>query len=166
MLVCSLPLHGQEGDLLQYLQQYEGSWAGHFSIHSTANGYTESFPVEQRYWWEGEVLYGRAVSTRADGVETATSKTWVEGGKYIAEITRGAVKEAYFGVLHDRGVLWLSTNLARANDYQMRELFLPQEQQGRPRKMRIEGFDTYVYAKGLAHLIVKGELTLKPEEAK
>ena len=147
--------------MLDYLKNYEGRWTGDFSIHSTANGFTEIFAVEQRYWWKDEVLHGEAVSERKSGKVKATSRTWVEGEKLITEIKRGATKEAFFGVLHDGVLLWLPVNMERANDYQIREAFSGEEEGSR--KLRIEGFDTYVYAKGLAHLIFKGELTLQAE---
>lgn len=161
VLLLLLPVALFANDLLDYLQAYEGRWIGHFSIHSTANGYTESFPVEQRYWWKAEVLHGLAVSQRDGGLKVATSKTWLEDKKLITEVTRGQTKETFYGVLHDEGLLWLPTDLRRANDYQMREFLV--EEEGGGKKMKVEGFDTYVYDGGIAHIIIKGELTLQPE---
>lgn len=165
LIACQLPVHASEGDLLAYLKNYEGRWVGDYSIHSTANGYTESFSVEKRYWWKGEVLHGLAVSIRKSGMVTATSKTWVKGEKLIAEIKRGKATEMFYGVLHDGGLLWVPADMQRANDYQIHDSFV--EKDGHPKEMIIEGFDTYIYGKGLAHLVYKGEFTLQPaEEAK
>jgi len=146
--------------LLEYLRNYEGRWTGRFSIHSTANGFTESFPVEQRYWWKGEVLHGLSVSDRDAGMDFATSKTWVDGKKLITEVKRGETKEVFYGVLHEGTLLWLPEDMRRANDYQMRESFT--EEEGRE-KMLFEGFDTYVFGEGLAHIIIKGELILQAD---
>lgn len=160
LLLCA-PLALFADELLDHLRVYEGRWLGNFTIHSTANGYTESFPVEQQYWWKGEILHGVLVSERDSGMETATSKTWKEGDKLIAEVVRGSDRATYFGVLHDGGLLWLSSDLQRVNDYQMREVILRKE--GEPTRLKIEGFDTYVYGDGLAHIIFKGELTYEPK---
>lgn len=157
LFVYLLPAYASGNDLLDYLQGYEGRWVGDYSLHSTANGFTEIFAVEQRYWWKDEVLHGSAVSRRGSGMVKATSKTWVEGEKLVTEVTRGKSKEAFYGVPLDGGLLWLPADMRRANDYQMRESFARGE--AGERKMRIEGFDTYVYAEGLAHIIIKGELT-------
>ncbi|MFU8847688.1 MAG: hypothetical protein ACNA77_03080 [Opitutales bacterium] len=154
------PLALSANELRDYLQQYEGRWVGQFSIHSTANGYTESFPVEQRYWWKDEVLHGLAVLDRKSGIETTTSKTWVEGEKFISEVKRGKTVEAFFGVLHDGVLLWLPTDMGRANDYQIREFFVVEEGL---RKLKVEGFDTYVFGEGLAHIIFKGKLQRQRE---
>jgi len=160
LFVCLLPAYALGNDLLQYLQNYEGRWGGQFSIHSTANGFTESFSVEQRYWWKGEVLHGLSVSERDAGMDYATSKTWVDGKKLITEIKRGEKKEVFYGVLHEGGLLWLPKDMRRANDYQMRESFIQKEGL---KKMLFEGFDTYVFGDGLAHIIIKGELTRQAE---
>lgn len=148
--------------MLDYLQGYEGRWFGDYSIHSTANGYTEKFTVEQRYWWKDKVLHGLAVYERDGKMVTATSKTWLDGKKLISEVQRDKAKEIYYGVLHDGGLLWIFSDMRRANDYQMREVLT--EKEGSPRKMKIEGFDTYVTGDDLVHLIYKGELTLQAEE--
>ncbi|WP_146209342.1 hypothetical protein [Coraliomargarita sinensis] len=160
LIICLLPAYALGNELLDYLKAYEGRWVGQFSIHSTANGYTESFPVEQRYWWDGDVLYGLAVSQRDSGLAVASSKTWLDGKKLMTEIKQGDSKESFYGVLHDGALLWLPTDMQRANDYQMREFIVPKD--GKT-KMAVEGFDTYVYVDGLAHIIIKGELTLQSD---
>lgn len=162
LLVLLIPFSLSANELLEYLKAYEGQWSGHFSIHSTASKFTQSFTVEQRYWWDGDILRGVAAFERDGGMETATSKTWFDGEKLICEVKRGEVVESYFGVLHEGGLLWISSDLKRANDYQMREVLTEKEVQ--PRTMMIEGFDTYITGDGLVHLIYKGELTLQAEE--
>lgn len=162
LLLLLLPFALSANELLDYLQGQEGRWVGQFSIHSTANNYTESFPVEQRYWWEGEVLHGLAVSQRDGGLKVATSKTWLDGKKLVTEVARGETKEKFYGVLHDGALVWLPADMRRANDYQMRESLV--EEEGGLRKMRVEGFDTYLYGDGIAHIIIKGELTLQPQK--
>ena len=156
-----LPSYLFGNELLEYLQQYEGRWVGNFSIHSTASDYTESFALEQRYWWEEQVLHGLAVFERAHGMETTRSKMWVEDEHFIAEITRGESKEVFIGALHDGGLLWLPSNMERVNDYQIRETFVHKDDG--TKKLRMEGFDTYLYAGGIAHIIYRGELTRQTE---
>jgi hypothetical protein len=58
-------------------------------------------------------------------------------------------------VLRDGGLVWFSTNLKRMGDYQMKESIV--EVDG-VRVLKTEGFDTYVYGEGLAHLVYRGEL--------
>ena len=153
-----LVLCGQ--DLLDYLKAYEGRWVGDFTLHSTATGYTESFAVEQRYWLDGGKLHGLAVSERAGGIESSSSVTYPDetGKKLITEVTRGDTVEMYLGVLHEGVILWLPANGERANDHQIRESLV--EIDG-VRRLVTEGFDTYVYADGLAHIVYKGDLVLQ-----
>lgn len=162
LLALALPLALSATDLQSYLKQYEGRWVGDYSVTSTANAHTEKFLVEQRYWFKGKVLYGVAVYERDGKLVTASSKTWVDGKKLVSEIKRGEVVEVYYGVLHDGGLLWLSSNMQRANDYQMRETLI--EKEGQPMSMKVEGFDTYISEDGLVYLIYKGDLTLQSEE--
>jgi hypothetical protein len=161
LLLFLFPFVLSANELIEYLKAYEGQWSGQFTIHSTANNYTESFSVEQRYWWDGEILRGVAVFDRDSRMETASSKTWWDGEKLISEVKRGDAVETFFGVLHDGGLLWISSDMQRANDYQIREILI--EKEGSPRKMKIEGYDTYVITDGLVYLIYKGELTLQPD---
>lgn len=161
-LLLLFPFALAANELLDYLQAYEGRWLGEYSIHSTANGYTEAFSVEQRYWWQGGVLRGVVVYKRDGKLVNASSKTHLDGKKLVSEIKRGEVVEVYYGVLHDGGLLWLSSNMQRANDYQMHEILI--EKEGQPLKMKVEGFDTYISADGLVYLIYKGDLTLQSEE--
>ena len=147
-------------DAQDYLKQYVGRWAGDFTIHSAATNYTQTFPVEQRYWWEAGALHGVSVSDTDAGMQTARSKTFVEGDRFVSEVDRGDTVETYFGVLHDGGVVWLSSDLARATDYQMREVFV--EVDG-AMELHTDGFDSYVYQEGLAHLVYRGKLKRETE---
>lgn len=155
---CMLPawLHA-ETDLEAVLRAYEGRWVGHFSIHSTASGYTEMFPVEQHYWWEDGVLHAIAVSERDEGLSHTSSRSVVKEGRLSCEVKRGETVENYWGVWHEDRLIWFSSNLQRTQDYQMQESII--ELDG-TRLLKTEGFDTYVYSEGKAHLVYRGELTL------
>lgn len=166
MLLCVLPLlaHAEEAieaaaavekDLETALRAYEGRWVGHFTVHSTASGYTETFPVEQQYWWKNGALHGVAVTQREVGMSSARSKSVVKEGKYFSEVKSGETVENYWGVLHDGGLVWLSSNLKRTKDYQMKEFIVEVDGE---RVLKTEGFDTYVYDEGIAHLVYRGEL--------
>ena len=158
VLLWLLPLLLQAEDALDaQLLRYEGRWAGHFTIHSTATGYSETFPVEQRYWWKDGKLRGVAVSQRQQGTSTARSSSWVRGDKVVTEVKHASGAENYLGVLHEGAIVWLSADLGRANDYQMTETII--EADGR-RVLKTEGFDTYLTGAGLAHLVYRGELEL------
>ena len=153
LVYSSLTLSGNE--LIDYLKQYEGRWLGDFTIHSTASGYSETFPVEQRYWWEDGQLYGISVSDTNNGLQTAKSRTFIQDDKLQSEVITGEITERFFGFLRDGGIVWITADVKRANDYQMAERFAMEE--GRP-LLLTEGFDSYVYAEGLAHLVYRGRL--------
>ncbi|CAA6676566.1 MULTISPECIES: hypothetical protein [unclassified Lentimonas] len=144
-----------EETLVVALKAFEGRWLGHFTVHSTATGYTETFTVEQQYWWKNGKLHGVAVTEREQGMSSSRSQSIVEGGKYLSEVRSGDSAEMYWGVLRDGGVVWFSSNLKRLNDYQMKETIM--EVDGK-RVLKTEGFDTYVYGEGMAHLVYRGEL--------
>ena len=137
------------------LKAYEGRWVGHFTVHSTATGYTESFPVEQQYWWQDGELHGVAVSQRDTGMSSARSKSVAKDGKFVSQVKQGDAVETYWGVLRDGGLVWFSTNLKRLSDYQMKEVIVEVDGE---RVLKTEGFDTYVYGDGMAHLVYRGEL--------
>lgn len=163
ILLPLLPLNLSAETLVNVLHRYQGRWSGEFTVHSTASGFTESFPVEQRYWMVGERLRGIAVAQRDGGVETTSSWTYVDGKKLISEVTRGEKVEVYYGVVKAGVVLWVSSDLNRVEDYQLTERIV--ESNGN-RKLLTEGFDTYIYAEGLARVIYRGELILeRPVEA-
>ena len=153
LVLSSLALLGNE--LIDYLKKYEGRWFGDFMIHSTASGYSETFPVEQRYWWEDGQLHGISVSDTNNGLKSAKSLTFIQEGKLQSEVITGETTERFFGFLRDGGIVWIPANMKRANDYQMTERFAIEE--GRP-LLLTEGFDTYVYQEGLAHLVYRGRL--------
>lgn len=141
-------------DLEDYLKQYEGRWLGDYTIHSTATGVTDSFPVELRYWMEGDRLLGVAVFELSDGVKTARSTTYVDGTHLVSEVKRGDDESVYLGIPKDGAIVWIPANLNRAEDYQMTERFVEVEGS---RKLLTEGFDTYLYGDGIAHLVYRGE---------
>jgi hypothetical protein len=153
LALSSLALPGNE--LIDYLKQYEGRWLGDFMIHSTATGYSETFPVEQRYWWEEGQLHGISISDTNNGLQTAKSLTFIQDDKLQSEVITGETTERFFGFLRDGGIVWIPANVKRASDYQMVERFAMEE--GRP-LLLTEGFDSYVYSEGLAHLVYRGRL--------
>ncbi|HAV12962.1 MAG TPA: hypothetical protein DCX06_05640 [Opitutae bacterium] len=145
-------------DLLDVLRKYEGRWVGHFTIHSTATGYTETFPVEQQYWMEDEKLHGIAVLQRQTGMESSRSVTYILKDKLVSEITRGEnieTAEKYWGLAHEDSVVWLPENMQRANDHQIKESIVIE---GGEMLLTTEAFDSYVFKDGLAHIVFKGSL--------
>lgn len=163
IFVCSVlwPFVLSADEVVDYLKKYEGRWLGHFTIHSAATGYSQAFPVEQRYWWEDGQLHGISVSDTNDGIQTAKSRTFVQDGQLRSQVTLGKAEESYLGVLHDDGIVWIPDDLKRATDYQMKEAFV--ERDG-ARRLHTDGFDSYLYQEGLAHLIYRGRLVLQVEE--
>ena len=164
VLLCVLPFFVHAEDVAAppivspeeaVLRAFEGRWVGHFTVHSTASGYTETFPVEMQYWWKDETLHGVAVTQRDEGMSSSRSKSVVEKGKILSEVKTGETVERYWGVLHDGGLVWLSSNLKRTKDYQMKESIVEVDGE---RVLKTDGFDTYVYSGGIAHLVYRGEL--------
>ena len=153
LVLSPLALLGNE--LIDYLKRYEGRWLGDFTIHSTASGYSETFPVEQRYWWEDDQLHGISVSDTNNGLQTAKSLTFIQDDKLQSEVITGETTERFFGFLRDGGIVWIPADMKRANDYQMTERFAMEEGLA---LLLTEGFDTYVYQEGLAHLVYRGRL--------
>lgn len=155
-ILCVLPFFAYaEKDLETHLRGYEGRWVGHFTVHSTASGYSETFPVEQQYWLKDGELHGVAVTQREVGMSSARSKTVTQKNKFLSEVKIGDVVESYWGVLADGGLVWFSSDLKRTKDYQMKESIVEVDGQ---RVLKTEGFDTYVYDEGIAHLVYRGEL--------
>ena len=155
-----LPFALWSSELEEYLKQYEGRWIGEYTIHSPATNFTETFPVEQRYWIENGQLYGLSVSDPGRGILTAKSRTFVEEGVVYSEVTTGDTTEKYIGALHEGGLVWLPSNLQRANDYQMKESFVKKAQQ---LWLHTDGFDSYIYREGLGHLVYRGRLAFISE---
>ena len=156
ILLCVLPFVAHaKVDPEAYLRRYEGRWVGHFTVHSTASGYTETFPVEQQYWWKNGVLHGVAVTQRDSGMSSARSQSVAKEGKFFSEVKSGDEVENYWAVRHEGGLVWLPSNLKRTKDYQMKESIIEVDGE---RMLKTEGFDTYVYGEGIAHLVYRGEL--------
>lgn len=161
--ICFLVLSSlHANELVDYLKKYEGRWVGDFTIHSTATGFSQMFPVEQRFWWENGQLHGMSVSDTDQGIRSAKSQTFIEDGKLRSEVIQGNAKEKFIGVLHEDGIVWISSNLERATDYQMKEVFV--ESNG-VRQLNTDGFDSYVYQEGLAYLVYRGRLVFQVEES-
>ena len=166
VLLCVLPLlaHAEEAieapvpiedNAEKTLQAFEGRWVGHFTVHSTASGYSETFPVEQQYWWKDDQLHGVAVTQREVGMSSARSTSVAREGKYFSEVKSGEAVENYWGVFADGGLVWFSSNMKRTKDYQMKESIVEKDGE---RVLKTEGFDTYIYGEGIAHLVYRGEL--------
>lgn len=156
-----LPLVSFADEEMDYMQKYVGRWLGYFTIHSAATGYSETFPVEQRYWMEDGKLHGLSVSDTDRGIQTASSITFLKDEKIRSEVTRGNVTKSYWGLPHDTGIVWLSTDLDRASDYQLKEAFVVVEGE---LQLHTDGFDTFVFKDGLGHLIFRGRLKKIVEE--
>lgn len=155
-----LPFALLANELVDHLKQYEGRWVGDFTIHSTATEYTETFPVEQRYWWEDGQLHGISIADTNRGIQTARSRTFIQDNQLRSEIVTEGALEVYIGALHDGGIVWVPSDLKRATDYQMKETLAEKEGVWR---LHTDGFDSYVYQEGLAHLVYRGRLVLTPE---
>jgi hypothetical protein len=158
LLLSALVLSADE--VIDYLKGYQGRWVGDFTIHSTATNYSETFPVEQRYWWEDGQLHGVSVSDTNRGMQTAHSRTFIQDGQLQSEVTQGETVERFIGVLHDSGIVWLSANLQRVTDYQMKESFIEEDGE---LCLLTDGFDSYVYQEGLAHIVYRGRLVKQVE---
>jgi hypothetical protein len=147
--------------LREFLEQFEGRWQGDYTIHSASTNYSETFPVEQRYWFEGAELVGISVADTDRGLQTARSRTMIENGQLRSVIQRGETTERYLGTLHDGGVVWLPEDRGRVTDHQMRQTFA---QRAGKRWLNTDGFDTFLSADGLAHLVYRGRLSEVPQE--
>ena len=156
VLLVLWPLLAQADAVLEsQLLRYQGRWVGHLTIHSSSTGYRETFAVEQRYWWEDGQLRCVAVSQRPQGSSRARSCYRVQGDKIFSEVTYDSGVEHYWGMLHEDSIVWLSADLRRAKDYQMKETLSEAEGQA---VLKVEGFDTYLTGAGLAQLVYQGEL--------
>lgn len=161
LLLSALVLPADE--VVDYLKRYQGRWVGDFTIYSTATNYSETFTVEQRYWWEDGQLHGMSVSDTNRGMQTAHSRTFIQDGQLQSEVTQGESVERFIGVLHDSGIVWVPGNLKRVTDYQMKESFVEEDAE---LYLQTEGFDSYVYQEGLAHLVYRGRLVKQAEDVK
>lgn len=134
---------------------YVGRWVGEFTIHSTATGYSEVFPVEQLYWIKDGTLHGVAASDRDSGLQNSRSETVIEGNRLRTCVFHKDSEESFFGTLHEGGILWVPTDLKRVTDYQIKEMIIMEEGE---RVLKSEGFDSFVFQDGLAHIIYRGSL--------
>ena len=160
IIFSSLAAHADE--LLEYLKRYEGRWVGAFTVHSTATGYSETFSVEQHYWWEDGQLHGISVSETSRGIQSGQSLTYIQDGQLQSEVIQGDSKAYYIGLLHDSGIVWLPADTKRITDYQMKEAFATVDGEV---QLNTDGFDSYVYREGLAHLVYRGRLVKQQEVA-
>lgn len=161
LLLFFLPFALLGSQLEDYLKQYEGRWIGEYTIHSPATNFTETFPVEQRYWMENGQLRGLSVSDTDRGIQTAKSLTFVKDGVLQSKVYANDLTEEYVGSLHEGGLVWLPSKLERANDYQMKESFVKKAQQ---LWLHTDGFDSYIYREGLGHLVYRGRLVFTLED--
>lgn len=156
VLVGSLPANEVCSEEVEaHLREYEGRWVGEFSISSVATGYSETFEVEQQYWWDDGRLHGVAVMQRKRGLESARSVCAVEGGSLVSEIEGPGGKERFVGEMHEGGIVWLSNEKERITDYQVVEKFL---EEGGQRLLVTEGFDTFEYKGAPAEVVYRGRL--------
>ncbi|MEM8866863.1 MAG: hypothetical protein AAGC73_01215 [Verrucomicrobiota bacterium] len=140
---------------LDVLLRYVGKWDGEFTLHSTATGYSEVFPVRQVYWMDGEMLRGLSVMDRESGMVSARSETVIEESRLRTKVYHKEATEEFFGAVQADRVVWLPTDLRRVTDYQLTERFTDEAGE---RTLSTEGFDSFVYQEGLAHIVYKGVL--------
>ena len=141
--------------LREHLSKYVGEWRGVFSLKAPDVDFQESFRVEQLYWWDGDVLRGSSTEARESGASESSSVTVIDGRKYVTEIRRADTVERYYGVLRDGGVVWFSTDLNRAEDYQIKEVIADSNGE---RMLITTGFDTFMHENAPSHLLYYGEL--------
>lgn len=157
--LCSSVLTANE--MIDYLKRYEGRWVGDFTIRSTATGYSETFQVEQRYWWEDGQLHAVSVSDTKRGMQTSKSRAFIQNGALRFEVLQDESVERYNGVLHEGGIVWFPAEAERATDYRMKESFA---QKDGVQWLHTDGFDSYLFEGGLAHLVYRGRLVKQPDE--
>jgi len=158
LLLCCLPvitLAAESEALKAQMDQYVGVWKGYFIVEAPKIDYEESFSVEQRYWWQGDVLRGVSVARREDGMKTSRSSSYIEGEQIVAEIQHGEGVDQFYGVLLDGGIVWVHADVARAKHYQMKEVM---KEEAGARTMLTTGFDTFVHEGAPTHLLYRGEL--------
>ncbi|WP_269526761.1 hypothetical protein [Coraliomargarita parva] len=147
----------------ELVKQYEGRWVGEFTVYSSASDYSETFIVEQQYWYKDGILRGVSVSQRESGISSSRSETKIVEGKLISEVSHSdGQTEQFIGTRHEGGIVWIPADMQRATDYQIKETF---KEEAGDTVMQTEGFDSYVYADGLAQLVYKGHLVKSGTEA-
>ena len=143
--------------LLPYLRQLEGRWVGHYSIHTSINEYKEEFTVEQQYWMQDGELLGVFAAKRSTGLESASSRTFIQDGRLILIVNRSSGEETYIGVLAEGWLIWLPEDVERANDYQIREKIV---RHAGGYQLISESFETYETKNGPAKIRISGSLLL------
>ncbi|HBO57630.1 MAG TPA: hypothetical protein DD622_04250 [Opitutae bacterium] len=143
--------------LLPYLEQLEGRWVGHYSIHTSINQYKEEFTVEQQYWMQDGELLGVFAAMRSTGLESASSRTFIQDGRLILIVNRSSGEETYIGVLAEGWLIWLPEDVERANDYQIREKIV---RHASGYQLISESFETYETKNGPAKIRISGSLLL------
>ena len=141
--------------LLPYLRQLEGRWIGHYLIHTSINEYKEEFTVEQQYWMQDGELLGVFAAKRSTGLESATSRTFIQDGRLILIVSRSNGEETYIGVLAEGWLIWLPKDVERANDYQIREKIV---RHAGGFQLITESFETYETKNGPAKILISGSL--------
>ena len=143
--------------LLPYLRQLEGRWVGYYSIHTSINQYKEEFTVEQQYWMQDGELLGVFAAKRSTGLESASSRTFIQDGRLILIVNRSSGEETYIGVLAEGWLIWLPEDVERANDYQIREKIV---RHAGGYQLISESFETYETKNGPAKIRISGSLLL------
>ncbi|MBV32770.1 MAG: hypothetical protein CMK36_04955 [Porticoccaceae bacterium] len=143
--------------LLPYLEQLEGRWVGHYTIHTSINQYKEEFTVEQQYWMQDGELLGVFAAMRSKGLESASSRTFIQDGRLILIVSRSSGEETYIGVLAEDWLIWLPEDVERANQYQIREKIV---RHAGGYQLISESFETYETKNGPAKIRISGSLLL------
>ncbi len=138
-----------------HLRGYEGRWVGEFTIHSVVTGYTETFEVEQQYWWKNDKLHGVAVMEGRKGLKSTRSISSIQGNSFISEIKTNEGTEQFIGVLRDGKIIWLPRNKARLTDHQITEQIILKDGK---LLLITDGFDTFEYKGKPAEVVYKGRL--------
>lgn len=163
LFFAGIPLFATANEALKaQLDKYVGKWVGVFTVEAEAIDYLESFPVEQKYWWEGSVLRGVAVMRRENGIVSSTTSNVIDGDKILSSVKKNGGEQVFYGTLVDEGLLWFPANLDRANNYQIKEHFTTMDGE---RMLVQSGFDTFDNNGEAAVLIYRGEFVLGTDEA-
>ena len=124
---------------MPYLKQFEGRWVGHYLIHTSINKYKEEFTVEQQYWMQDGELHGVFAAMRSTGLESASSRTFIQDGRLVAK----------------GWLIWLPEDLERANTYQIREKIV---RHASGLQLISESFEIYETKSGPAEIRISGSL--------
>jgi len=153
-------LGAEELGLKERLDMYVGRWSGVFNLEAPEIEFQESFTVEQKYWWQDDALRAVSVASRESGKASSKSVTWIDGNKYISEVTRGEEVERYYGVVRDGGIVWFPVDLDRAMQYQLKEEIQAVDGE---LVLTTKGFDTFVSEGKTGQLLYFGELVKEKE---